>query len=124
MTDAVSPSPTTKQLDPTKPLTVRPLSPGEVDDARAKSIPGEVIEIFNGLIAEKWNGVSATVDQGAAAQAIADKMGITTGVAFERGFLDIESIYRHAGWVVYYDKPGFNEDYLATFRFTRKGDDR
>jgi hypothetical protein len=29
------PSPSTKQLDPTKPLTVRPLSPGEVDDAQS-----------------------------------------------------------------------------------------
>jgi hypothetical protein len=101
---------------------IRPLSPGEVDDARASAIPSEVIEVFNGLIASNWNGNAATVDQAEAAKSIADKMGISVDEAFRRGFLDVESIYRHAGWVVHYDKPGFNEDYPATFRFTRKGE--
>ena len=101
---------------------IRPLSPDDVDDARSATIPSEVIEIFNGLIAANWNGSSATVQQDEAAQAIAEKMGITTGEAFKRGLLDVESIYRYAGWVVYYDKPAYNEDYPATFRFTRKGE--
>src|ERR1019366_6799964 len=72
---------------------IRPLSPDDVDDARSATIPSEVIEIFNGLIAANWNGSSATVQQDEAAQAIAEKMGITTGEAFKRGLLDVESIY-------------------------------
>ena len=33
--------------------------------------------------------------------------------------MDIESIYRADGWGVYYDKPGYNETYTATFEFTK-----
>jgi hypothetical protein len=42
-------------------VTVRVLAPSGVDDARAKSIPEAVIEVFNAFIAANWNGNSATV---------------------------------------------------------------
>jgi hypothetical protein len=44
-------------MEPT--MTAHPLTPGEVDDARVKAIPSEVLEVFNRLIAANWNGVSS-----------------------------------------------------------------
>jgi hypothetical protein len=32
--------------------------------------------------------------------------------------LDIEPIYREAGWIVEYDKPAYCENYDANFTFT------
>ncbi len=39
---------------------------------------------------------------------------------FEKGWLDVEPIFKKAGWDVEYDKPGYNESYPATFKFSRK----
>ena len=36
---------------------------------------------------------------------------------FKNSWLDIEPIYRRAGWLVKYDKPGYCENYLANFTF-------
>ena len=36
------------------------------------------------------------------------------------GWLDVEGIYRKAGWDVEYDSPGYCEDYPATFKFRKK----
>lgn len=35
----------------------------------------------------------------------------------DREHLDVEDVYRAAGWEVTYDKPGYNETYDATFTF-------
>jgi hypothetical protein len=40
---------------------------------------------------------------------------------FDKGWLDIEDIYRAADWVVAYDKPGFNETHFeANYTFSKK----
>ena len=38
---------------------------------------------------------------------------------FDKHYLDIEPLYREAGWKVKYDKPAYNEDYKATFTFSK-----
>ena len=42
---------------------------------------------------------------------------VTRSTLFDNNWLDIEPIYRRAGWVVEYDKPAYCEDYPATFTF-------
>jgi hypothetical protein len=39
---------------------------------------------------------------------------------FAKGWLNIESIYEQQGWIVNYDKPGYNETYAATFTFVKR----
>jgi len=39
---------------------------------------------------------------------------------FDNHWLDVEPIFEDCGWKVEYDKPGFNENYPATFKFTPK----
>jgi hypothetical protein len=44
--------------------------------------------------------------------------GTTKQQIFDQHWLDFEPYFRKAGWGVYYDKPGYNEDYEASFTFT------
>ena len=42
---------------------------------------------------------------------------VTRDEAFKRHYLDFEGVYRDAGGKVTYDRPGFNEDYEASYCF-------
>lgn len=98
---------------------VSPIKPGEVVKEKEKSIPDAVFEAFNQLIAENFNGYSATVLQKDVVALMKEK-GVNIGEAYKKGWLDVEDIYRKAGWKVEYDKPGYNESYDASFEFSRK----
>lgn len=92
-----------------------PISPNDAQ----QTLPEEVYEAFNELIQTKLRGKTATVLQVDAATLIASKMDITTKEVHERGYLDVEGAYRAIGWKVEYDKPGYNESYEASFKFTK-----
>ncbi|MCA9356909.1 hypothetical protein H6784_03420 [Candidatus Nomurabacteria bacterium] len=98
---------------------VKAISPQEVINYRKESIPNEVIEVFNELIAENFNGHCAYVRQDEAVKRIVAK-GINRNHLFNRGWLDIEDIYRSMGWKVEYDKPAYDESYEASFAFSIK----
>ena len=98
---------------------VGPIKPSEVSAKKIESLPAKVFQVFNRLIGESWNGYSATVMQGVAADMVAEALRLTRGEVFDRHLLDVEDAYREAGWYVEYDKPGYNESYEASFRFTR-----
>lgn len=97
-----------------------PISPDEIGKQQIKSIPPEVFEVFNRLIALDWSGISATVTQEEAVAAIIEKMEVSRNKVFDSGWLNIEEAYRDVGWKVVYDKPGYNESYGANWKFTRK----
>jgi len=97
----------------------KPITPKEVQDLKNATFPDEVIEVFNELIVENWDGHSATIKQDVAAGRIAKRMKITRAKVFDRSLLDIEDVFQKAGWKVDYDKPGYNETYDAFFRFTK-----
>jgi hypothetical protein len=99
---------------------MEPIKPKDVDDAKSEKLPDEVIKVFNDLIVEEWNGYSATIVQNAAAKKISNSMGITLDEVYNRGLLDVEHVFRKAGWNVKYDKPGYNETYEATFEFSKR----
>lgn len=96
--------------------TVEPIRPDEI---RSRPIPDTVIEIFNRLIEQGWNGHRSVVNQRDAADRISTAMEIELGEVFARGLLDVEDTYRQAGWNVVYDKPGFNESYKPHFIFSK-----
>lgn len=98
-----------------------PVRPEDVAAARLAQLPPEVIEIFNELIARRWDGRAAQFDQNDVITAIMDS-GIVSYAQeiFDRHLLDVEPVYRAAGWLVTYDKPGWNETYSPKFIFTRK----
>jgi hypothetical protein len=102
---------------------VKPIAPDEIIPAREEQIPDGVIEAFNELIAKNYQSGSSIVKQPAVVNLIMVKMGLTDGdrsKVYDEYWLNIEEIYRKAGWTVEYDKPGYNENYDAFFTFTRK----
>ena len=98
----------------------KPVTPQDIAAAKGARLPEESIDVFNDLIVRDFNGMAARVIQGEAAELIAERPGTTVEEVFRRGLLDVEEVYRAAGWSVSYDKPGFNETYPAYFVFSRK----
>jgi hypothetical protein len=96
---------------------IKPIRPDEVVGAKEGAIPDIVFKVVNALIAEKFSSGHAVIRQSDIVARLRDE-GLTTPVIFDRNYLDIEDVYRGAGWVVVYDKPAYNETYEATFTFT------
>lgn len=99
---------------------IEPIKPEDIVNEKTKVIPDEVLETFNEFIAEKWNGSSSTFKQKDLVKVIKEKLEIKDEddkIIFDKHWLDVEDIFREAGWKVYYDKPAYNETYDATFEF-------
>lgn len=97
-----------------------PLRPEEAAAAKLAQIPDEVIEIFNALISQNFDGRCARIDQNDVITAV-----LASGVVsfaqeiFARHLLDVEEVYSAAGWTVSYEKPGYNETGPTFFLFER-----
>jgi hypothetical protein len=109
---------------------VKAISPGDVPTKKKADLPAFVLDEWNKIIAEKSSsGGSVRIMQDDIIERLLPHTaeGTTNGsdwaapsrqVIFANHWLDIEPIYEEAGWKVVYDKPGYNEDYKASFRFT------
>ena len=98
-----------------------PIRPEDVEGVRVAGIPEEVFAAFNELIVERiGGGNSAHFTQNDVVDRIVSKLGCPRAEVFDKKWLDVEGAFRKAGWVVEYDKPGFNESYDAYFVFRRK----
>lgn len=95
------------------PVSGRPATPDELGLV-TNTIPPEVFDVVNGLLAK-----SLTVMQNRVVEGVVARLGCKRQEVFDRGWLDFESAYQEAGWVVEYDKPGYNEGYEAHWRFSR-----
>lgn len=99
----------------------KPISPNEITSLKKKIIPDEVIESFNELIVEKWDGKESIVRVKSIVDRIVNKIpDLDRSLIYSNKWLDIEDIYRNEGWVVIYDQPGYCETYDAYFKFSRK----
>jgi hypothetical protein len=92
---------------------MKPISPKEAQDLKNRNLPSEVIEAFNELIAQDFNGTTSTVSQKEVVALIKKKLK----TEFKDHYLNVEPLFEDHGWKVVYDKPGYNEDYDATFEF-------
>lgn len=100
--------------------TVRPIKPSDIIKQRRDDIPDVVIEAFNRLVAEKWSGHSAVVHQKDVVAFLVEA-GLDKDEIFKRHWLNVEDVYRSAGWIVKYDAPAYSESYEPYFTFKRKG---
>jgi hypothetical protein len=105
---------------PAMAANARPLSPKEVVKKKINSIPDAVFEAFNELIAKDFNGAFAIVKQKEVVKLLVEK-GLKEKEIYENHWLDVEDVYRKAGWKVEYDKPAYNESYDAYFEFRPRG---
>jgi hypothetical protein len=98
----------------------KPITPKQASFRTKAPIPDEVFDAFNELISENLNAGYAVVRQKDVVARILEKLKNSPTVrqdVFDKGWLNIEPMYQKAGWDVKYDKPGYNEDYEATFEF-------
>lgn len=100
---------------------VKPIKPEQVNsDSKSSSFPDEVIEAFNELIVKNMRNNSSMIYQKDVVNLIASKLSISKQKVYDEEYLDVESLYEKQGWKVYYDKPGYCEDYEPTFTFSKK----
>ena len=101
---------------------VEPINPKDVVAEKQKTLPDQVVEAFNELIAENWRSRSSIVKQKDAVRRIKLKMGLEAlnDALWDDNWLNIEEVYRKVGWKVFYDKPAYNETYEPTFEFSKE----
>lgn len=101
-------------------MAVKPITPKEAGTAFREALPDAVIEEWNAAISEAgshdWD--YRVIRQDDIAERLAKRMGVALEVVFAKRWLDVEPLYEAVGWTVVYDRPGFNETYPATFKFT------
>lgn len=99
---------------------VKPITPEEVQDKKNDTIPSEVVEAFNELIVENWSKVQARVTQRAAVVRIKKKLpAIPLNDLYENNWLDVEALYRKAGWKVSYESPSMDESFEPYYIFSK-----
>lgn len=100
-------------------MKVKPISPTEVEPF----IPDFVIEAFNSLIQKNWNGVEAKVLQAEVVNTISSDDPTDPRPSrqhiFDNHWLDVEDIYRKAGWKVTYVRASYFERHDAYFLFRK-----
>lgn len=98
-----------------------PITPQEATKSAVTKIPEAVFNVFNALIVASLSGgdKEAVVSQEDVMKVLV-KQGFKRHEVYENNWLDIEPFYRKVGWKVEFDKPGYNEDYEATFTFKRR----
>lgn len=99
---------------------VRPIKPDAVADEKVINFPDAVFEAFNQLIAQNFSGGSATVKQKDVVALMVGK-GVEAEEIYKNHWLDVEDVYRAAGWKVMYDKPAYCEEWFEPhFEFSKK----
>lgn len=103
--------------------SVSPLSPSEIMENKCSSLPEFVIKAVNNLLKKSYNGRDAVIIQ----VDIIDEIrrldpSVTREQIFKNRWLDFEPAFESVGWEIEYDKPGYNESYLANFTFRKKKD--
>lgn len=100
---------------------IKPISPSEITDNLDEIIPNVVIKSVNKLLREKYRGTGSIVlkqDEIVKEIQKLDKK-LTKNDIFNQKMLDFEKLYRDNGWIVKYDKPGWDESYEPYFEFNK-----
>ena len=98
---------------------ITPITPDEMPKI---FVPDEVISIFNRHIKKNWNGEQSYILQDDLMHDIVRETGKTRDEVYEHRWLDVEDIYRDAGWSVEYHKPYAmdGENFRSHFIFKKK----
>ena len=101
---------------------MEPIKPSEVVGKKREILPDAVVKVFNDLIVAKWDGRESLITQEEVVMQLT-ALDIVQQYIFEKHLLfhllDVEDIYRQAGWKVEYNRPGYNESYKAYFVFSK-----
>ena len=98
----------------------RPITPKEAVGLKQNQIPEEVYNAFNELISKNLQHGYACFRQDDVVKLIKRNMQLNPEMRqelFDSQWLNIEEIYRKAGWKVEYERLGYKENSPATFTF-------
>lgn len=98
----------------------KPIIPIEAVGKKKEQLPDGVLDAFNEMIAANLINGRAIIKVEDVLTLIRRKLGVAREYVYEKHYLDVEDIYREAGWKVEYDQPAYCESYPATFTFTAK----
>ena len=99
---------------------IKPITPESITATKEDLIPDEVIQAFNEMIAEKWDGSESHFKRNEIVARIKTKMDIE----FDCSYLDVEKIYEDLGWVVKYESASRGDsDFPPYFTFTKKDEE-
>lgn len=105
------------------------IKPNEVLAKVAHAIPDYVIEVFNDLIKKSFNGYSATVKLEDAKVAVTQAIvrnnpeiphmdhSLARQFMEERRYMDVEPVFRDAGWKVEFNKKCIGDNFDSHFVF-------
>jgi hypothetical protein len=102
-----------------------PLSPENAKEAqllwRKTNIPQGVIAVFNEFLCQELDDDgNAIIDQDDIVPVVAERMGVDRSVVYAKKWLDIEDIFREAGWKVEYVKLPYYDPGSHYWTFAKK----
>lgn len=102
-----------------KKMAINPISPNDVQACMNGLIPDAVIEIFNEAIVAKFDGTSARVTVESVVPVICERLGCARNRVFDSHWLDIEDIFKKAGWSVEWHKAPYYSMSPSYWIFTK-----
>jgi hypothetical protein len=96
------------------------ITPLEAQESEGQQIPAFVINSFNRIIKNKFSGGRAQFTMNEVVAEIQKDSSHTRQFLFDKGWMDVEPVFRAQGWKVVYDQPAYNESYAATYTFSVK----
>lgn len=96
---------------------VQPLPADQIDSSKPYEIPELVIVLINNMLREVWDNGSAILFTKDIMQKLKLVFNKTEQEILQMHWLDIEPIYRKAGYNVEYIKPAYGEQGDSYFKF-------
>lgn len=93
----------------------KPITPDEA----TRIVPDTVIEVFNELIREKIHNKTALIKQDEVVVRVCERTGVERHTIFQNGWLDVEPIFRAAGWHVEFEKADYTGLSESFFTFKK-----
>lgn len=107
---------------------MKPITPSEVARQKVADLPPEVIQAANECIASNFMGRCSQFTVNKFVDRLEKIMGIESDILVEKqkfrelagksGWLNIEEVYKSAGWKVEYFKPDYTESFDPYWIFT------
>lgn len=91
---------------------IKPIIPADAEYQKNAFVPDEIIELFNKLIVEKYDGRRSRFSQEEILSLVVKNTNFIAGDVYRNRYLDVENLYRQAGWFVEYFHNEFNEPYF------------
>lgn len=96
---------------------IKPISPNQIEVFNL--IPDNVIFAFNELISKNFDGTTSKVNQSDVLDKIQYLMNCERKTIFENNWINIDNMYKKAGWNVTYNKPSYDENFEAHWIFRK-----